>query len=32
MKNPPKGKTAWADIARAKFLIAHPQLILTDLT
>ena len=28
MKSPPKGKAAWADIAHAKFQIAHPELIL----
>ena len=32
MKSPPKGKAAWADIARAKFQIAHAELILIDLT
>ena len=32
MKSPPKGKAAWADIARAKFHVAHPELILIDLT
>ena len=32
MKSPPKGKAAWANIAYAKFQIAHPELILIDLT
>ena len=32
MKSPPKGKTASANIARSKFKIARPELILTDLT
>ena len=32
MESPPKGKAAWADIVRAKFQIAHPELILIDLT
>ena len=32
MKNPPKGKAVWADIARAKFQIARPELTLIDLT
>ena len=27
----PKGKAAWADIARTKFWIARPELILIDL-
>ena len=31
MKSPPRGKGAWADIVHAKFLIAHPELILIDL-
>ena len=32
MKNPPKGKAAWDNIARAKFYIARPKSILIDLT
>ena len=32
MKSPPKDKTVWADIARTKFQIADPELILIDLT
>ena len=32
MKSLPKGKAAWADITCAKFQIAHPELILIDLT
>ena len=32
MKSPPKGKAAWANIARPKFSIARPELILIDLT
>ena len=32
MKSPPKVKGVWADIACAKFEIAHPELILIDLT
>ena len=32
MKSQPKGKAEWADIARAKFEIACPELILIDLT
>ena len=32
IKSPPKGKAAWAVIARAKFQIAHLELILIDLT
>ena len=32
MKSPPKGKAAWADITRIKSQIAHPELILIDLT
>ena len=32
MKSPPKGKAAWADIARSKFKITRPELILIDLT
>ena len=32
MKSPPKGKATWANIARAKFRIARPELILIDLT
>ena len=32
MKNPPKGKAAWAGIACAKFKIARPELIFIDLT
>ena len=31
MKSPPKGKAVWANIARAKFQIAHTELILFDL-
>ena len=31
MKSPPRVKTAWAHIARAKFYIALPELILIDL-
>ena len=27
----PKFKAAWADIARSKFLIARPELVLIDL-
>ena len=32
MKSSPEGKAAWADIARAKFSIARPELILINLT
>ena len=32
MKSLPKGKTVRADIARAKFSLARPELILIDLT
>ena len=31
-KSPPKGKVVWVDIACTKFEIAHPELILIDLT
>ena len=31
MKSLPKGKAKWADITRAKFWIARPELILIDL-
>ena len=31
MKSPPKAKAAWADIARVKFYIVRPELILIDL-
>ena len=32
MKRLPKGKAAWANIAYAKFQVAHPELILIYLT
>ena len=32
MKSLLKGKAAWADIVRAKFQIAHPELTLIDVT